>query len=366
MWSPSRASPMWTLPSRPLRRPVDPAHVLREDAPGLDAARDVDAHVALERRADVVRAHRGRDADRRALVASARVERPRDLPLLVEDVAALLDPAGDEHVAVHARAGPRGRGPRPSPLAACRPARPHGLPCVRAPLPGRRSAGTATRSGGGHSSHAEPVNAGRVRRSRSPVTISHERLEDERDSGTSGAWPVRGGTGFRRSGAGRSVTGWPSARRVATSPATSRRARPSGRRSAHSARRRSSLAAPAATPDCRRRSRSSARSAVRRSGRTSSSVARSGGRGAERAPAPCPTSVVHGSSSRHCRCLTEVGHGRWRRRGVAIATAGAFETSGPRSAGIKPHGFRPAESAGELEHRADDLGKADHSDRVLG
>ena len=78
------------------------AHVLREDPPGLDAAGDVDAHVAVERRADVVRAHRGRDADGGSLVAAAGVERPRDLPLLVEDVAALLDPAGDEQVAVDA------------------------------------------------------------------------------------------------------------------------------------------------------------------------------------------------------------------------------------------------------------------------
>ena len=82
---------MWTLPSRPARRPVDAAHVLGEDPPGLDAARDVDAHVAVERRADVVGAHRGRDADGGGLVAAAGVEATRDLPLLVEDVPALLD-----------------------------------------------------------------------------------------------------------------------------------------------------------------------------------------------------------------------------------------------------------------------------------
>ena len=69
------------------RGPVLPTHVLREDPPRLDAARDVDAHVAMERRADVVRAHRRGDADGRALVPAARVERARDLPLLVEDVA---------------------------------------------------------------------------------------------------------------------------------------------------------------------------------------------------------------------------------------------------------------------------------------
>ena len=69
-------------------------------APRLDAAHDVNAHVAVERRSDVVRPHRRRDAHRRALVPAARVERAGDLPLLVEDVAALLDPARDEHVAV--------------------------------------------------------------------------------------------------------------------------------------------------------------------------------------------------------------------------------------------------------------------------
>ena len=93
---------MWTLPSRPLRRPVDAAHVLREDPPRLDAAGDVDAHVAVERRAHVVGPHRGRDADRRGLVPAARVEAAGDLPLAVEDVAALLDPAREEHVAVDA------------------------------------------------------------------------------------------------------------------------------------------------------------------------------------------------------------------------------------------------------------------------
>ena len=38
--------------------------------------------------------------DRRALVSSPGVERAGDLPLLVEDVAALLDAARDQHVAV--------------------------------------------------------------------------------------------------------------------------------------------------------------------------------------------------------------------------------------------------------------------------
>src|SRR5205814_698765 len=68
----------------------------------LDAAGDVDAHVAVERRADVVRPHRGRDAHRRGLVPASGVERAGDLALPVEDVAALLDPARDQHVAVDA------------------------------------------------------------------------------------------------------------------------------------------------------------------------------------------------------------------------------------------------------------------------
>ena len=78
------------------------AHVLREDPPGLDAARHVHAHVAVERRADVLGPHRRRDAHGGGLVPLARVERAGDLALLVEDVAALLDAARDEHVAVDA------------------------------------------------------------------------------------------------------------------------------------------------------------------------------------------------------------------------------------------------------------------------
>jgi hypothetical protein len=85
-----------------VRRAVRAAHVLRKDPPWLHAAHDVDAHVPMQRRPDVLRAHRGRDADRGCLVAAARVERAGDLSLAIEDVAALLDPAGDEHVAVDA------------------------------------------------------------------------------------------------------------------------------------------------------------------------------------------------------------------------------------------------------------------------
>ena len=100
--SPRRESAMWTLPSLPFVGPSRAAHVLGEDPPRLDAARDVHAHVAVERRADVVGAHRRRDADGGGLVAAARVERAGDLALPVEDVPALLDPARDQHVAVDA------------------------------------------------------------------------------------------------------------------------------------------------------------------------------------------------------------------------------------------------------------------------
>src|SRR5207244_3973495 len=85
-----------------LRRSVHAAHVLREDPPRLDAADDVDAHVPVERRADVVRSHCGRNAHRGGLVPASGVEGARDLALPVEDVAALLDPAGEDHAAVDA------------------------------------------------------------------------------------------------------------------------------------------------------------------------------------------------------------------------------------------------------------------------
>ena len=47
-------------------------------------------------------AHRRRDADGGRFVAAARIERARDLALPVQDVPALLDAAGDQHVAVDA------------------------------------------------------------------------------------------------------------------------------------------------------------------------------------------------------------------------------------------------------------------------
>src|SRR6185503_8920032 len=70
------------------------------DPPRLDPPDDVHPHVAVQRSADVLGAHRRRDADRSGLVPAAGVEAPGNLPLLVEDVAALLDPAGEEHVTV--------------------------------------------------------------------------------------------------------------------------------------------------------------------------------------------------------------------------------------------------------------------------
>src|SRR5215208_3783968 len=86
------------VPVPALRRPVAAPHVLREDPPRLDPASDVDAHVAVQGRADVVLPHRGRDSDRGGLVAAAGVEGAGDLPLAVQDVPALFDAARHEHV----------------------------------------------------------------------------------------------------------------------------------------------------------------------------------------------------------------------------------------------------------------------------
>jgi hypothetical protein len=81
---------------------VRAAHVLGEDPPRLDPSHHVDTHVAVERRADVVGPHGRRDTHRGRLVPAPRVEAPGDLPLAVENVAALLDAAGEEHVAIDA------------------------------------------------------------------------------------------------------------------------------------------------------------------------------------------------------------------------------------------------------------------------
>src|SRR5512133_718650 len=85
-----------------LRRAVRPAHELREDPPRLDATHDVDTHVAVQRRADIVGAHRGGYADGGAFVPAAGVERAGDLALAIQDVTALLDPAAHDHVPVDA------------------------------------------------------------------------------------------------------------------------------------------------------------------------------------------------------------------------------------------------------------------------
>src|SRR5262249_20204279 len=87
------------VPVSALGRAVRPPHVLREDPPRLETPGDVDADVALERRADVVRPHRAPDADRGCLVAPAGIEGAWDLALLVEDVATLLDRARGQHAA---------------------------------------------------------------------------------------------------------------------------------------------------------------------------------------------------------------------------------------------------------------------------
>jgi hypothetical protein len=84
----------------PCGEAVGAAHVLGEDAPRRRAPRHVNAHVALDRRADIVGLHGGCDSHRGAFVASPRVKTARDLSLAVEDVAALLDPPRDQHVAV--------------------------------------------------------------------------------------------------------------------------------------------------------------------------------------------------------------------------------------------------------------------------
>ena len=81
-------------------RPVDPPQVIREDAPGLRAAGDVDAEIPVQRRTHVLGRHRRRHPDRRRLVPPAGVERPGDLPLLVQDVAHLLEAARRQHRAV--------------------------------------------------------------------------------------------------------------------------------------------------------------------------------------------------------------------------------------------------------------------------
>ena len=93
---------MWTLPSLPRvgpsRRPMYCAKIRHGSTPRT-------MWTPMSRCSGVPTssgAHRRRDADRRGLVAAAGVERAGDLPLPVEDVPALLDPARDQHVPVDA------------------------------------------------------------------------------------------------------------------------------------------------------------------------------------------------------------------------------------------------------------------------
>ena len=191
-------------------RTVDAAHVLGEDPPRLDSTRDVHAHVPLQRAPDVVGSHRGRDAHGRGLVAAPRVERAGDLSLLVEDVAPLLDSAGDQHVAVDAQevlaieAGVLHFLERADRLGF-----PH---CHGAP------------SGVGllHSTHC----TGRPSARLGPRATPSSTLE---------RWPS--GTGSRRSVATPSATGLPFACGAGTRNATSRSPRPSSLPRAPSARR---------------------------------------------------------------------------------------------------------------------------------
>ena len=77
-------------------RAADAPHVLAEHAPRLDAAVEVQAEVAVQRRGHIVRRHGRSDTDRGGLVALAGVERPRQLALLEEHVPALVE-APREH-----------------------------------------------------------------------------------------------------------------------------------------------------------------------------------------------------------------------------------------------------------------------------
>ena len=56
----------------PARVAVDAPEVVGEDPPGLDAAYDMDAHVAVQRRSDVMQLHCHCDTDRGRLVERRR------------------------------------------------------------------------------------------------------------------------------------------------------------------------------------------------------------------------------------------------------------------------------------------------------
>ena len=99
-----------TIPTQPLRAVAEvhvavaaagdaalAAHVLGEDARGLDAADDVGGEVAVQDAEAVLRGHRPRGAGRHGLLAEAVVERAGDLALAVERHRALLDAAHHQH-----------------------------------------------------------------------------------------------------------------------------------------------------------------------------------------------------------------------------------------------------------------------------
>src|SRR3954468_12259862 len=73
------------------------AHVLGEDAGGLDAADDVGGEVAVQDAEAILGGHRPGGAGRDGLLAEAVVEGAGNLPLAVERHRALLDPAHHQH-----------------------------------------------------------------------------------------------------------------------------------------------------------------------------------------------------------------------------------------------------------------------------
>ena len=97
----------------PVRRAADASHVLAEHAPRLDAAVEVQAEVAVQRRGHVLRRHGRGDADGRPLVALAGVERARQLALLEEHVPALVEPAREQQRRAGSAGAPRGRARAP-------------------------------------------------------------------------------------------------------------------------------------------------------------------------------------------------------------------------------------------------------------
>ena len=89
------------VPFPPAHGPVHPSHVLSEDPPRREAADDVHAHVALRGRRRVLWPEGHAASDGGSLVPATRVEASGHLALLVEDQAALLDTARQQHRAKH-------------------------------------------------------------------------------------------------------------------------------------------------------------------------------------------------------------------------------------------------------------------------